>query len=141
MTAIAGIAPIYAIAAFVIGMLVGMTGVGSGSLMTPVLILLFGIHPAVAVGTDLLHAAVTKTAGSRRARPQGYDRLGGGARLAGRQHADDGRDRRGDEHCSISTAHRARSRQCGADDSLGRYVVVLIFRGRIVERTPTGLAG
>ena len=64
MNAIAGIAPIYAIAGFVIGMLVGMTGVGGGSLMTPVLILLFGIHPAVAVGTDLLHAAVTKTAGS-----------------------------------------------------------------------------
>ena len=64
MTAIAGIAPIYAIAGFVIGMLVGMTGVGGGSLMTPILILLFGIHPAAAVGTDLLHAAVTKTAGS-----------------------------------------------------------------------------
>ncbi len=64
MTAIAGIAPIYAIAGLVVGMLVGMTGVGGGSLMTPVLILLFGIHPAVAVGTDLLHAAVTKTAGS-----------------------------------------------------------------------------
>jgi uncharacterized protein len=64
MTAIAGIAPIYAVAGFVIGMLVGMTGVGGGSLMTPVLILLFGIHPAVAVGTDLLHAAVTKTAGT-----------------------------------------------------------------------------
>jgi uncharacterized protein len=64
MNAIAGIAPIYTVAGFVIGMLVGMTGVGGGSLMTPVLILLFGVHPAVAVGTDLLHAAVTKTAGS-----------------------------------------------------------------------------
>jgi uncharacterized protein len=64
MSAIAAFAPIYTIAGFVIGMLVGMTGVGGGSLMTPVLILLFGIHPAIAVGTDLLHAAVTKTAGS-----------------------------------------------------------------------------
>ena len=64
MNAIAGIAPIYTVAGFFIGVLVGMTGVGGGSLMTPVLILLFGIHPAVAVGTDLLHAAVTKTAGS-----------------------------------------------------------------------------
>src|SRR5579875_2353494 len=45
-------------------MLVGMTGVGGGSLMTPVLILLFGVHPATAVGTDLLYAAVTKTGGS-----------------------------------------------------------------------------
>lgn len=41
-----------------------MTGVGGGALMTPILILLFGIHPAAAVGTDLLHAAATKTAGS-----------------------------------------------------------------------------
>jgi hypothetical protein len=41
-----------------------MTGVGGGSLMTPLLILLFGIHPATAVGTDLLFAAATKTAGT-----------------------------------------------------------------------------
>ncbi len=41
-----------------------MTGVGGGSLMTPLLILLFGIHPATAVGTDLLYAAATKTAGT-----------------------------------------------------------------------------
>ncbi len=47
-----------------VGLLVGLTGVGGGSLMTPLLILLFGIHPATAVGTDLLYAAATKTAGS-----------------------------------------------------------------------------
>jgi uncharacterized membrane protein YfcA len=41
-----------------------MTGVGGGSLMTPLLILLFGIHPTTAVGTDLLYASATKTAGS-----------------------------------------------------------------------------
>jgi uncharacterized membrane protein YfcA len=41
-----------------------MTGVGGGSLMTPLLILLFGIHPATAVGTDLLYAAATKAGGS-----------------------------------------------------------------------------
>jgi len=64
MTAIAALQPFYALAGFVIGVLVGLTGVGGGSLMTPLLILLFGIHPAVAVGTDLLNAAVTKTAGS-----------------------------------------------------------------------------
>src|SRR6516165_11526135 len=45
-------------------LLVGMTGVGGGSLMTPLLILLFGIHPVSAVGTDLLYAAATKTGGS-----------------------------------------------------------------------------
>ena len=45
-------------------MIVGLTGVGGGSLMTPILVLVFGIHPATAVGTDLLYAAVTKTAGT-----------------------------------------------------------------------------
>jgi hypothetical protein len=56
--------PLYALSGFAVGMLVGMTGVGGGSLMTPLLILLFGIHPATAVGTDLLYAAATKTGGS-----------------------------------------------------------------------------
>jgi uncharacterized membrane protein YfcA len=41
-----------------------MTGVGGGALMTPILIMLFGLHPATAVGTDLLYAAATKTGGS-----------------------------------------------------------------------------
>lgn len=45
-------------------MLVGMTGVGGGSLMTPILVLLFGFHPVTAVGTDLLYASVTKTVGT-----------------------------------------------------------------------------
>ena len=56
--------PLYSLSGFVVGMLVGMTGVGGGALMTPILILLFGIHPATAVGTDLLYAAATKTGGS-----------------------------------------------------------------------------
>lgn len=56
--------PLYSLSGFVVGMLVGMTGVGGGALMTPILILLFGIHPAAAVGTDLLYAAATKTGGS-----------------------------------------------------------------------------
>src|SRR5260370_37078616 len=59
-----GIEPVYALSGFAVGMLVGMTGVGGGSLMTPLLILLFGIHPATAVGSDLLYAAATKTAGT-----------------------------------------------------------------------------
>ncbi|MFY9692393.1 MAG: sulfite exporter TauE/SafE family protein [Xanthobacteraceae bacterium] len=49
---------------FGVGVLVGMTGVGGGSLMTPLLILLFGIHPTTAVGTDLLFAASTKIVGT-----------------------------------------------------------------------------
>ncbi|HWE78259.1 MAG TPA: sulfite exporter TauE/SafE family protein [Pseudolabrys sp.] len=56
--------PLYAMSGFFVGLLVGMTGVGGGSLMTPLLILLFGVHPATAVGTDLLYAAATKTGGS-----------------------------------------------------------------------------
>jgi hypothetical protein len=56
--------PLYSLSGFAVGMLVGMTGVGGGSLMTPLLILLFGVHPATAVGTDLLYAAATKTGGS-----------------------------------------------------------------------------
>jgi hypothetical protein len=56
--------PLYSLSGFAVGALVGMTGVGGGSLMTPLLILLFGIHPATAVGTDLLYAAATKTGGS-----------------------------------------------------------------------------
>jgi uncharacterized membrane protein YfcA len=47
-----------------VGVVVGLTGVGGGSLLTPALVLLFGIHPATAVGTDLLYAATTKSAGS-----------------------------------------------------------------------------
>ena len=58
------IEPLYSLSGFAVGMLVGMTGVGGGSLMTPLLILLFGIHPATAVGSDLLYAAATKTAGT-----------------------------------------------------------------------------
>ena len=52
----------YIFSGFVVGLLVGLTGVGGGSLMTPMLVLLFHIKPAVAVGTDLLYASVTKTA-------------------------------------------------------------------------------
>jgi uncharacterized membrane protein YfcA len=56
--------PLYVASGFAVGLLVGMTGVGGGSLMTPLLILLFGVHPTTAVGTDLLYAAATKTGGS-----------------------------------------------------------------------------
>src|SRR5260221_5669590 len=56
--------PLYVVSGFGVGVLVGMTGVGGGSLMTPLLILLFSVHPATAVGTDLLYAAATKTGGT-----------------------------------------------------------------------------
>lgn len=54
----------YVLSGFIVGMAVGLTGVGGGSLMTPILILVFHIAPVAAVGTDLLYAAATKTVGS-----------------------------------------------------------------------------
>lgn len=56
--------PLFTLSGFAVGAIVGLTGVGGGSLMTPLLVLLFGIHPATAVGTDLLYAALTKTGGT-----------------------------------------------------------------------------
>ena len=53
----------YIIAGFVVGLLVGLTGVGGGSLMTPILLIFFNIKAAVAVGTDLLYASLTKSVG------------------------------------------------------------------------------
>ena len=52
------------VAAFLVGTIVGLTGMGGGALMTPLLILLFGVHPATAVGTDLLYASATKSVGT-----------------------------------------------------------------------------
>jgi uncharacterized protein len=52
------------IAGFAVGLIVGLTGVGGGSLMTPILIFFFGVKPHLAVGTDLLFAAVTKLGGT-----------------------------------------------------------------------------
>lgn len=55
---------LYTFSGFIVGFVVGVTGVGGGSLMTPVLVLVFGIAPATAVGTDLLYASLTKMGGS-----------------------------------------------------------------------------
>jgi uncharacterized membrane protein YfcA len=54
----------YALSGLVVGLLVGLTGTGGGSLMTPLLVLLFHVHPATAVGTDLLFTAITKIVGT-----------------------------------------------------------------------------
>ena len=56
--------PLYSLSGLFVGALVGVTGVGGGSLMTPLLVLLFGIHPTTAVGTDLLYAGLTKIVGT-----------------------------------------------------------------------------
>ncbi len=53
----------YTFTGFLVGFVVGLTGVGGGSLMTPILVLGFSIPPAIAVGTDLLYAAITKSTG------------------------------------------------------------------------------
>lgn len=54
----------FTVSGLVVGFIVGLTGVGAGALMTPLLILVFGVSPVVAVGTDLLYAAITKSAGA-----------------------------------------------------------------------------
>jgi uncharacterized membrane protein YfcA len=61
----------FALGGLLIGILVGMTGMGGGSLMTPMLILLFGFNPKTAVGTDILHGAVFKSIGAWRHRQLG----------------------------------------------------------------------
>jgi uncharacterized membrane protein YfcA len=64
MGLLSGVDPLFMLSGFFVGLLVGQTGVGGGSLMTPILVLLFGIHPATAVGTDLLYASATKSVGT-----------------------------------------------------------------------------
>ena len=64
MGLLSSINPLFMLSGFFVGLLVGQTGMGGGSLMTPILVLLFGIHPATAVGTDLFYAAATKSAGT-----------------------------------------------------------------------------
>ena len=56
--------PLAVISGFAVGAIVGLTGVGGGSLMTPLLVGVFKLHPAVAIGTDLWFAALTKTGGA-----------------------------------------------------------------------------
>src|SRR6478672_6659261 len=59
------------LAGLLIGLLVGMTGMGGGSLMTPMLVLIFGFKPTVAIGTDIVHGAIFKSFGAVRHRQLG----------------------------------------------------------------------
>jgi uncharacterized protein len=61
----------FSVTGLFIGLLVGMTGMGGGALLTPILILLFGFKPTLAVGTDVLHGAIFKTFGAFRHRRLG----------------------------------------------------------------------
>ncbi|MGH2999711.1 MAG: TSUP family transporter, partial [Gaiellaceae bacterium] len=56
----------YIVAGVAVGVLVGMTGMGAGSLMTPILVFVFGFNPATAIGTDILHGAIFKSVGGIR---------------------------------------------------------------------------
>src|SRR5712691_1109133 len=69
----------YTISGLFVGALVGMTGMGGGSLMTPILVILFNVSPATAVGTDIAHGAIFKTVGALQHRRMGNVR----AQLAG----------------------------------------------------------
>ncbi len=60
------------LAGLLIGLLVGMTGMGGGSLMTPLLVLVFGFKPTVAIGTDILHGAIFKSFGAVQHRRLGH---------------------------------------------------------------------
>jgi hypothetical protein len=61
----------FVLTGFLIGALVGVTGMGGGSLMTPILVLLLGFSPSVAIGTDILHGAIFKSVGAVRHRRLG----------------------------------------------------------------------
>src|SRR3989454_5237741 len=61
----------FTLTGLLIGVLVGMTGMGGGSLMTPILVIVFGFKPTYAVGTDILHGAIFKTFGAVRHRRLG----------------------------------------------------------------------
>jgi len=69
----------FVLAGLLIGTLVGLTGMGGGSLMTPVLVIIFGVNPSVAIGTDIAHGAIFKTVGAVQHRRMGNVR----AQLAG----------------------------------------------------------
>jgi uncharacterized protein len=69
----------YALTGLLIGTLVGMTGMGGGSLMTPILVILWGVNPSVAIGSDIAHGAIFKTVGALQHRRMGNVR----AQLAG----------------------------------------------------------
>src|SRR5436853_3499399 len=61
----------FVLTGLLIGTLVGMTGMGGGSLMTPIIVIVFGFKPTLAVGTDILHGAIFKTVGAIRHRKLG----------------------------------------------------------------------
>lgn len=72
----------FVVAGFLVGVMIGLTGMGGGSLMTPILVLLLGVRPTIAVGTDLAYASVTKAIGALQHLRQGHVRVGTGLWLS-----------------------------------------------------------
>ena len=119
------------LAGLLIGLLVGMTGMGGGSLMTPLLVLVFGFKPTVAIGTDILHGAIFKSFGAWRHRSLGTVH----ARLtfldAAREHAGLGRGRRvrrpGSSTVTATASRKRRRRHPRAGSSCGLGFLVKTF--------------
>src|ERR1700685_373394 len=100
---------LYALCGLIVGALVGLPGVGGGSLMTPILMLFFGQPPAVAVGTDLMFSASTKLVATA---TFGFSRRVD-CRIVGRLHRQCSSHRRG--HCMV-LAQRSTARSGGSAD-------------------------
>ena len=99
------------LAGLLVGLLVGMTGMGGGSLMTPLLVLVFGFKPTVAIGTDILHGAIFKSFGAWRHRSLGtvHARLRSGCCSAARRlRSRASRSRRGSSTATATASRRPR---------------------------------
>ena len=107
-----GIDPAIIVFGFGIGLLVGMTGMGGASLMTPLLILIFGITPVTAIGTDIFYAAVTKTVGGYKHLKLGTVHKGDGVLARGRQRPGGARRRLGDRAAPATATATTSTRSC-----------------------------
>ena len=121
---------------FGVGFLVGLTGMGGGSLMTPLLILIFGISPTTAIGTDISYAAVTKTVGAWRHLKLKTVNVGSSLD-GGRQHPVGGRRRLGDR--GSSSGATATTRRDRLRDPRRRLLVIgaaTLIRGFFLHKNP-----
>ena len=129
--------PLYSLSGLVVGVLVGLTGVGGGSLMTPILVLLFGIHPATAVGTDLLYAAPPRPA-ARWCTVSKAPSIGGSRAPRGRQRSGGGADAPAARYFGMTPGReRARSHVCSASRCSDRRA--LLFRNWRSPSSPSAL--